>query len=86
MGILPLQFAEGETWQSLGLTGDESFDIGVEGHQLQPRSTIRVTATNSSGKVTEFETSVRIDTPVELDYYYNGGILPTVLRKLAQSS
>ncbi len=86
MGILPLQFAEGETWQSLGLTGDESFDIGVDGHQLQPRSTIRVTATNSAGKVTEFETSVRIDTPVELDYYTNGGILPTVLRKLAQSS
>lgn len=85
MGILPLQFAEGESWQSLGLTGFESFDIGIDGHQLQPRSTIRVKATNDQGKVVEFETSVRIDTPVELDYYNNGGILPTVLRKLAQS-
>jgi aconitate hydratase len=85
MGILPLQFAEGESWQSLGLTGFESFDIGIDGHQLQPRSTIRVKATNDQGKVIEFETSVRIDTPVELDYYNNGGILPTVLRKLAQS-
>ena len=46
MGILPLQFADGESWQSLGLTGFESFDIGVDGHQLQPRSTIRVKATN----------------------------------------
>ena len=85
MGILPLQFADGESWQSLGLTGFESFDIGIDGHQLEPRSTIRVKATNDQGKVTEFEASVRIDTPVELDYYYNGGILPTVLRKLAQS-
>ncbi|MCA9158425.1 MAG: aconitate hydratase, partial [Planctomycetales bacterium] len=85
MGILPLQFAKGESWQSLGLTGFESFDIGIDGHQLQPRSTIRVKATDDQGKVTEFETAVRIDTPVELDYYNNGGILPTVLRKLAQS-
>ncbi len=85
MGILPLQFAEGESWRTLGLTGFESFDIGVDGHQLQPRSTIRVKATDDQGNVTEFETSVRIDTPVELDYYNNGGILPTVLRKLARA-
>ncbi len=85
MGILPLQFAEGQSAQSLGLTGFESFDIGVDGHRLQPRGKITVSATAANGKVTTFEAAVRIDTPVELDYYFNGGILPTVLRKLAQS-
>lgn len=85
MGILPLQFAEGQSAQSLGCTGFESFDIGVDGHRLQPRGKITVSATAANGKVTTFEAAVRIDTPVELDYYFNGGILPTVLRKLAQS-
>jgi aconitate hydratase len=85
MGILPLQFAEGVSWQSLGLTGYESYDIGSADERLQPRGKITVTATADDGKVTQFEASVRIDTPVELDYYINGGILPTVLRKLAQS-
>jgi aconitate hydratase len=85
MGILPLQFADGVSWQSLGLTGYEAFDIGSAAEQLQPRGKITVTATADDGKVTQFEASVRIDTPVELDYYINGGILPTVLRKLAQS-
>ncbi len=85
MGILPLQFSQGESWQSLGLTGLEAFDIGIDGQQLQPRGKISVTATAPDGKVTKFEAAVRIDTPVELDYYFNGGILPTVLRKLAQS-
>lgn len=85
MGILPLQFSPGESWQSLGLTGFETFDIGIDAEELQPRSTIRVRATDDAGKVTEFTVSVRIDTPVELDYYNNGGILPTVLRKLAQA-
>ncbi len=85
MGILPLQFSPGESWQSLGLTGFETFDIGIDSEELQPRSTIRVRATDDAGKVTEFTVAVRIDTPVELDYYNNGGILPTVLRKLAQA-
>lgn len=83
MGILPLQFLTGHTWQSLGLTGEETFDIGAEGNPLEPRGTVSVKATDASGKVTEFTAAVRIDTPVELDYYHNGGILPTVLRKLA---
>ncbi len=85
MGILPLQFAESQSWSALGLTGLETFDIGIAGEQLQPRGTITVTATADDGKVTKFKASVRIDTPVELDYYINGGILPTVLRKLAQA-
>ena len=85
MGILPLQFSPGESWQSLGLTGFETFDIGIDAEELQPRSTLRVRATDDAGKITEFTVAVRIDTPVELDYYNNGGILPTVLRKLAQA-
>ena len=83
MGVLPLQFAEGQSWKSLGLTGEESFDIGSDGQQLQPRGELTVKAHAANGKVTEFDVAVRIDTPVELDYYHNGGILPTVLRKLA---
>lgn len=82
MGVLPLQFSEGDTWQSLGLTGAESFDISGE---MEPRGKLHVTATSDSGTVTEFDVAIRIDTPVELDYYRNGGILPTVLRNLAES-
>ncbi|KAA5543213.1 aconitate hydratase AcnA [Roseiconus nitratireducens] len=84
MGVLPLEFAGGETWQSLGLTGEETFDIPDLSDDMQPRSTITVKATADDGKVTEFDCIVRIDTPVELQYYRNGGILPTVLRNLAQ--
>lgn len=82
MGVLPLQFQAGETWQSLGLTGEESFDI--EG-DIQPRGELLVRASHASGSTTQFRVAVRIDTQVELDYYNNGGILPTVLRNLAKS-
>ena len=83
MGVLPLEFDQGVTWQSLGLTGEEVFDIPDLNDQLQPRQQLQVSATNeSTGKTIEFTTTVRIDTPVELDYYRNGGILQTVLRKL----
>ena len=84
MGVLPLQFLEGQTAQSLGLTGEEVFDIPSLSDSLLPRSKIEVVATDSQGKRTVFEALVRIDTPVEIDYYRNGGILPTVLRKLAE--
>jgi aconitate hydratase len=84
MGVLPLQFLEGQTAQSLGLTGDESFDIPSLSDSLLPRSKIEVVATNAQGTRIVFEALVRIDTPVEIDYYRNGGILPTVLRKLAE--
>lgn len=82
MGVLPLEFASGTTWQSLGLTGEETFDFPGLHDGLLPRSKLEVIATAPHGKVTRFETLVRIDTPVELDYYRNGGILQTVLRKL----
>lgn len=85
MGVLPLQFADGQTWQSLGLTGDETYSIPSLSDDLQPRSTIEVVATKADGSTLTFDALVRVDTPVEIDYYRNGGILQTVLRKLAVS-
>jgi aconitate hydratase len=85
MGILPLELAAGSTWQSVGLTGEEVFDFPTLGDDLKPRQKLKVVATSPDGKKTEFEATVRIDTPVELDYYRNGGILQTVLRKLLKS-
>jgi len=82
MGVLPLEFESGDTWQSLGLTGEETFEIADLGDDLQPRQKLKVVATPKSDDPIEFTTIVRIDTPVELDYYRNGGILQTVLRKL----
>jgi aconitate hydratase len=82
MGVLPLQFLEGQTWKSLGLTGEEIFDIPDLGDSLKPRSILTVVATAMDGKAKTFDTHVRIDTPVEMDYYRNGGILQTVVRKL----
>jgi len=82
MGVLPLEFEAGTTWQTLGLTGEETFEIAELGDDLQPRQQLKVVATAASGGSIEFTTTVRIDTPVELDYYRNGGILQTVLRKL----
>jgi aconitate hydratase len=82
MGVLPLEFFEGQTWKSLGLNGEEIFDVKGLDDQLQPRSEVTVTARAADGSITEFKARVRIDTPVEMDYYRNGGILQTVLRKL----
>ncbi len=81
MGVLPLQFKEGDTYQTLGLTGREQFEIvGIE--NLTPKQDVLVRATNpETGAVKEFTVTCRIDTPVEVEYYKNGGILPTVLRK-----
>jgi aconitate hydratase len=85
MGILPLEFKFGITWQSLGLTGDEEFNISDLSDNLQPRQTLSVVAIDRSGARKEFPTTVRIDTQVELDYYRNGGILQTVVRKLLRA-
>ncbi|MFC9692901.1 aconitate hydratase AcnA [Kribbella sp. NPDC056951] len=84
MGVLPLQYPEGENAESLGLTGEETFDIsGVTALNdgSIPR-TVHVTATSPAGEVKEFDAVVRIDTPGEADYYRNGGILQYVLRSL----
>jgi len=82
MGVLPLELKEGDTHKSLGLTGEEVFDVVGLDDSLQPLSTLTVHATSEDGTVRTFEVHVRIDTPVEMDYYRNGGILQTVLRKL----
>ena len=84
MGILPLQLPPGQSWESLGLSGEEVFDIPDLNDALQPGGELTVRATAADGAVREFRAKVRIDTPVELDYYRNGGILQTVLRKLAR--
>lgn len=84
MGVLPLEFADGATLQSLGLTGEETIDIPELSNDLVPRSTITVTATSADGTSKHFPCVVRIDTPVEMQYYRNGGILPTVLRNLSK--
>ena len=81
MGVLPLEFPAGETWQSLGLNGKETFDIEVD-ESTAPRGKVKVRAVSDDGPAIEFKATVRIDTPVEMDYYRNGGILQTVLRKL----
>jgi aconitate hydratase len=82
MGVLPLQFLEGQTRETLGLSADDSFTItGVAG--IQPRQTVSVVVTKSDGSVSSFEALCRIDTANELEYFLNGGILHYVLRKLA---
>ncbi|MCG8372119.1 MAG: aconitate hydratase AcnA [Balneolales bacterium] len=78
MGVLPLQFKEGDSADALGLDGSETFDIHVD-DTVKAREEIKVTATKTDGTVIEFMTKCRIDTPVEVDYYRNGGILHTVL-------
>ncbi len=79
MGVLPLQFADGETHESLGLDGSETFHIQIDDN-LKPQQEVPVTATRENGEVVEFKTINRIDTPVEIDYFRNGGILHKVLR------
>lgn len=85
MGILPLQLPPGQSWESLGLCGEEAFDIEGLNDAMQPRGELAVRATAADSTVREFRAKVRIDTPVELEYYRNGGILQTVLRRLAHT-
>ncbi len=79
MGVLPLTFADGESYKSLGLSGHETYDIPIP-DDIQPLDRLTVTATDESGAATQFEVTARLDTPIEVDYYRNGGILHTVLR------
>jgi len=82
MGVLPMVYEVGQTADSLGLTGRETFDIvGLTG-PLEPRQKLKVRATRENGPVLEFTAIARLDTPVDVDYFRNGGILQTVLRNL----
>ncbi|MEO8194196.1 MAG: aconitate hydratase AcnA [Gemmatimonadales bacterium] len=85
MGVLPLEFINGETRHTLGLTGFETFDIIGMSDQMKPKTILTVRATGDSGAVTEFQAVCRIDTPEEMSYYRHGGILPYVLRQLVAS-
>ena len=82
MGVLPCEFANGESRQSLGLTGFETYEILGMSDALQPRETLTVNATATDGTVKSFSVRCRIDTPEEMQYYKHGGILPYVLRGL----
>jgi aconitate hydratase len=84
MGIIPLEFSAGETRLSLGLNGFEQFTIEGLTDEMSPRATLTVIATDADGKAKKFKVRSRIDTPEELNYYKNGGILPYVLRNLAR--
>jgi aconitate hydratase len=82
MGVLPLQFLPGENAASLGLTGRETYDIqGIE-EGLSPKKQLTVTATAEDGTTKQFQVIARVDSNVEIEYYRNGGILQTVLRRL----
>jgi aconitate hydratase len=83
MGVLPLQFREGESPDALGLDGTEIFDISLD-ESLKPRQAVEVTATKADDGEIRFTTVCRIDTPVEVEYYRHGGILHKVLRDLAK--
>ncbi len=82
MGVLPMVFLNGDTAQSLGIDGTETFDFPDVANSVEPGAKINVIATSSSGKVTEFEVLVRIDTAIENEYYRHGGLLPYVLRQM----
>jgi Aconitase A len=84
MGVLPLEFTNGETRQSLGLTGFETYDIVGLDDGLKPRAKLTVRVKTLSGDTKEFGVVARIDTPEEMNYYKNGGILPYVLRQLVR--
>ena len=82
MGVLPLEFTNGETRQSIGLTGFETYTIEGLDPSLKPRAVLTVSALNADGTAKKFQARARIDTPEEMQYYRHGGILPYVLRSL----
>ncbi|MFD1177478.1 aconitate hydratase AcnA [Paenibacillus puldeungensis] len=86
MGVLPLQFAEGASWKSLGIDGTETFDIAGLSNDVKPGQTLTVTATRQDGSKFEFKAIARLDSMVDVDYYHNGGILQTVLRQMIQAN
>jgi aconitate hydratase len=86
MGVLPLQFKEGTTVQTLKLDGTESYDVVGLGTDLKPQQDLTLRITRSNGQAEDVPVRCRIDTPIEIDYYQHGGILPYVLRQLVASA
>jgi aconitate hydratase len=86
MGVLPCQFKGSDTWASLGINGDETFDITGTETGIRPQMDVTLTIHRSDGSTMSVPVLLRIDTPIEVDYYLNGGILPFVLRELMASA
>jgi aconitate hydratase len=84
MGILPLKFMEGQNAETLGLKGDEIYDIEGLSDSMAPQSLVTVKAKKADGSVIEFKARALLNTEVEVNYYRNGGILHTVLRNLVK--
>ena len=82
MGVLPLQFKPGENAETLGIDGTETFEITGISNGLKPRQDITIKVSNSQGEVQDIQVRSRLDTQVEIDYYRNGGVLHTVLRRM----
>ena len=82
MGILPLQFKPGQNAESLGLTGHEKLTIRGLAGEIKPRQDVTVEVEKKDGSRSSFTVTARLDTPVDINYYRNGGILQTVLRKM----
>jgi aconitate hydratase len=81
MGVMPLQFKGQDSWESLGITGKEQIDINPPA-KLSPKADVGVTITYADGKKKEIAVQLRLDTPIEVEYFTAGGILPFVLREL----
>jgi aconitate hydratase len=81
MGVLPLQFKSGDSWESLGIRGDETIDV-VLGAEIKPQTDATLIITGTDGRKRDVKVTLRIDTAIEVDYYKHGGILPFVLRQL----
>jgi aconitate hydratase len=86
MGVLPLQFKEGVNPQSLKLDGSEIYDVSGLDAALKPQQDLTLRVTRANGKSETIPVTCRIDTPIEIDYYRHGGILPYVLRQLLRSA
>lgn len=84
MGVLPLQFLGADSWQSLGLKGDEKIDVLIPGELKPQREDVKLVIESADGSRKEVTVRLRIDTPIEVEYYKHGGILPFVLRQLLQ--
>jgi aconitate hydratase len=83
MGVLPLQFAEGQSVTTLKLDGTETYDlVGLAGVDVRPRQDVTLRVNRADGSAEDVTVTLRIDTPIELEYYKGGGILPYVLRQL----
>jgi aconitate hydratase len=82
MGVMPLEFVDGQSAATLGLTGNETYDVSGLASDLKPGKRVTVRAAAPAGAVTEFQTVARVDTPDDVEYYRHGGLLPYVLRGL----